>query len=681
MAAKGEKPTEEKGSPEPKDRTRWLLIAVLVLSALAYLNSLSGDFLYDDRIQVVRNPTLPAPFSLAVILKQPFWHFAETTERDVIPPYYRPVTSAFFVLLYKILGLHPLGWHLVSLFLHLLATYLVYRLAKAWGFEPPQAVAAAALFGLHPVHCESVSWISAIPDPIAAVLLLTAFLMHERGQVLPASGLVFLAMLTKEPAMVAPAVLFFRDVYAGSEAPLRRIARAALRALPSGLAAAVMLGLRVHALGSLIGRRTISEGVTNLQALLTIPSVVLEYLRLLFLPIGLAFLYGLDFVASAADSRVVVSALLLATIATLTIWALRTSPAGQSALALMVLFLLPVLNLKAFNREESLFHDRYLYLSSIGFCMLLALLLARTLERFRHPEIFRHAVTVVCAAYFVLTVRQNTFFHDDVALFERANRATGPTPRANVSLGAYYLMERGDKEAAARAFEEALRLNPKGLDAVQNLAEIRRQQGRLTEAEELYLRAIALGSRSPDIYANLGVVRLLQGRFADALPELRRALAMNPENVGTRYNLAWAYQKDGRMTDAEGEYREVVRREPAYREAWINLGGILSDTRRFEEAIGALLKARGLDPGNLSVLFRLAEAYQKAGKCSEAMPLLSTLTTQAPREGAVHALLGLCYESMGLTEKARSAYAAATRLSPDSPQLSIARERRESLGR
>ena len=567
-----------------------------------------GAFVYDDRTEILRNPNLSSLGSFLRSLGQPFWQFAASDPSQHAGPYYRPLCNAALLVVHSLCGGSALGWHLFPIALHLAATALVYALARSWELDEAVSIAAALLFGLHPVHSETTAWISAFPDPLASLFILSALVLLERGRRFSAAGLGFLAMLTKEVAVVFPAVVFARELLRGTGPSHGRLKRAIVVTLPSAALAVVALVIRWRVLGFIGSIDASSAGVPNAQVLLTIPYVLVFYLRMLVWPFGLAVAYPLGYVTSAADPRFWGSLLLLAVLAVLSLAiARRVGAAGLAAVAFSLAFLLPALNLKAFNRHESLLHDRYLYLPSIGFCLLAALGLRRLAARFGGRVAFPALVAAAAVPFFALTVRQNLFWKDDAAMARRGLDVThGRNAVLLDILGAYQMNDLRDPAAAAQSFEEALRLEPDDLSALVDLAVLRKEAARYPEAEALYEKALRAGAPAAATCADLGTAYLLDGKIAEGVASLERALKLDPESTAARYNLAWAYQKQGRNADAEREYRETLRRRPESLEAGINLGLVLIAEGKLAEARAEFIRLRALAPGNQVVLEHLA---------------------------------------------------------------------------
>src|SRR6185503_6259221 len=130
---------------------RLLLFGVLAITALAFVNSLDGQFVYDDRLQVLKNPTINSLANIPRMFTQGVWQFLNEGDKSVVGPYYRPLFNIALIINHALFGLNVFGWHLFSIALHLVVVFLVYCLAREWKLSFEVSAAAALLFGLHPV--------------------------------------------------------------------------------------------------------------------------------------------------------------------------------------------------------------------------------------------------------------------------------------------------------------------------------------------------------------------------------------------------------------------------------------------------------------------------------------------------------------------------------------------------
>ncbi|HKQ06754.1 MAG TPA: tetratricopeptide repeat protein [Blastocatellia bacterium] len=670
-----------------QQRQEWLLLGgVLLITAFAFFNSLDGQFVYDDRLQIVRNPTITRLSNIPRMFVQSVWQFLNEADKAAAGPYYRPLFNIALILNYAFFGLQSFGWHLFSLLVHLGVVLLVYRLARQWSLGRETALAAALLFGLHPAHSESVAWIAALPDPLAAVFMISALLLYERhyhgerrSKVTLGFSilLAFCAMLSKEVAIVFPLFLAARELLdrAPGEPLVKAAVQAVRRAAPYFAVIVLYIVLRYLVLGFVRQDDVTSAQFTQLNVLLTIPSVLLGYARMLFAPYPLAVVYGNKYVESAADPRFWGAALAVAAGLGAAVWLVRRSATGRRALALTILFILPVLNLKAFRPQESLLHDRYLYLPSVGFCILMAMAIDWLASRSaaRRRQIFAGAIAVAALALFVLTFNQNLTWQSEAAMTDNALRVTPRWPFMHNYIGAY-AFEQQRYTDAERAYLEALNDEPNYYDSLSNLGDVYRMQGRLDDAEKMYLKAIAAGAPYADTHYNLGVVYTAQGRLPEAEQALLKALEIEPSKTDARYNLGWVYDNQGKAQQAEQAYSETLAYKPSYPEPRINLGVLLTKQGRYKEALDQLVTAQRYAPDHPIMLYALGDVYYRLGRYDEAITTFNQLTRREPQHRLVYTALGLCYEGKGDKAQARQNYQRAIEVAPADAYTNTARE-------
>src|SRR5262245_37260528 len=111
-----------------RKRERLVLAGLLAISALAYFNAFDGQFVYDDRLQVLKNPTLNSLANIPKMFTQGVWQFLNEGDKTAVGPYYRPIFNIALIINRQLFGLEVFGWHLVSIALHIGVVYLVYRL-------------------------------------------------------------------------------------------------------------------------------------------------------------------------------------------------------------------------------------------------------------------------------------------------------------------------------------------------------------------------------------------------------------------------------------------------------------------------------------------------------------------------------------------------------------------------
>src|SRR5688572_2381225 len=427
-----------------ESRSVFLIVATTVL---VYANSLSGAFVFDDTKQIVGNPSLHSWGNVLRAFTNDVWSFQRgTLTSDIPPPYYRPLFTAYLTINYQIFGLWEPGWHLMNLLVHTIATTLVYFLLKRLSGNQLIAFLAALIFGLHPAHVESVSWISGIPDPLAALFYIPSIIWYVRYREegdrkwLAASVVAFgLSVLCKETPLILPLVFGAWELVRDKREKgwSARVKAMVPQLLPYAIVGAAYLAVRFSVLGRISWKHPFMAQVPDSAIWMTVPYVFLGYLRHLIAPFHLSLIYGTSFINSAFDPRFILpAAILLMLGCALWIYRKKLSPQVWVAIALMVAPILPVLNLKVFHYEY-IIQDRYLYLPSIGFCYLVAILILQ-LARKRSSLVMAISAALLLA-FGASTILQNRVWHDSSALWQRAVYYSPNSWSTHYNLGLAYL--------------------------------------------------------------------------------------------------------------------------------------------------------------------------------------------------------------------------------------------------
>ena len=572
-----------------ESRALFLTIAATVL---AYANSLSGAFVFDDTKQIVGNSSLHSWGNIFRAFTNDVWSFQRgTLTKDIPPPYYRPLFTIYLTIIYQLFGLWEPGWHLMNLLVHTTATVFVYYLLRRLSGDIVIASLAALLFGLHPAHVESVSWISGIPDPLAALFYVPSLIWYVRyreeggSKWLTASVVAYgLAALCKETPLALPLVFIVWELTRepGGKKIVARLRETAWLLVPYAAVAAAYLILRFSVLGRLSWKHPFMARVPNKAIWLTVPYVFVNYLRHLIAPFRLSLIYGTSFIMSAADPRFLLPAAVVLLIAAI-LWIYRKKLDGAlwSALALTIVPLLPVLNLKVFHYEY-IIQDRYLYLPSIGFCSLVVLLIVRVTRG--NQKLTLAIAGAIILAFGVSTILQNRVWHDSVALWQRSLFFAPDAWSTHYNLGLAYLNSK-QNELALRELEQAKLLNP-------------------TEAT---------------IYNNLALAQAARGDLRSAIASSKQALMLDPTTIEAHNNLGAFLYQQGAYTAAKGEFALVLARDPQSVSAHFNLGRTLMAMNENGEAIREYESVLGLKPDDIEARYQLGLSFAAAGRKADAV--------------------------------------------------------------
>jgi Tfp pilus assembly protein PilF len=586
------------------------------ITALAYLGTLAFGFVYDDVLQVFQSPALhewryfPQYFTS---------HVLAAIYPGAGGNYYRPLLMVWLRLNYVLFGPEPAGWHATTVLCHVLATYLVFRVgqqatrsgeldpqglkpaffvdpsgtAEAVPFPKPSfpkpsfpnpdcetsnrmvAFCAALLFGLHPSHIESVAWISGVSDPLMACFFLGSLSMFFEGRgsarishIIYSLVLFGCALLSKETAVVLPALIFVAALMgqqgAGESQPTgRRIWLAIRTSIPYGLVAVLYLGVRFRALH---GFSHPAISLSWKQVLLTWPAVLWFYARHLLLPIGLSEFYTLNYV-DHATARGFWLPLAMVAVVFLVSWfwirALKLWGAAWLAAVLIVLPLLPVLDLRSLTVGDVV-HDRYLYLPSIGFVLLVALSLrelARRMPSFHAVRLPLAATGLIALVFAALTVTQQTQWRNDIQLYTRGleSAPNNLTVRDNL---ANALLAANQPERAIPMYLEVLKRNPGFWRSNYNLGFAYYKLGNPAAAEAYFQRAIQIDPTDSDEFIYLALAQWQRKKFSQAEENARQAIARNPRARGYHLVLGLIEEALGDRNAAMAALRTEVTEHP-----------------------------------------------------------------------------------------------------------------------
>lgn len=522
------RPTPSALAPAPSAAPRWLLPAVLVLAALAFANTLGGAFVYDDTRQIVANALIQDTSRLGEALASDVWAF-RADEGQAGSNYWRPTFVAWLVLCHTLFGLAPLGWHVLSILLHVAVTALAFVFVRRLGLGAWAAAAVALVFAVHPVHTESVAWISGSPDLLLGVALLGAAILaadHARvGGAWRVAAIVALgavAMGAKEIGIMTPLVvgLTVWAVRAGDAERRPTAVRAALwTAAPLVALAVVYLVARNAVIGGFSQEAPWEHGLV--EAALTAPAIVVFYLGQILWPATLGPSYPLrpvDTVTATSFWLPLVGMLLALGLAA---WLARQSRAAAVGVALFALLLLPAFNIGAFPPEH-LVHDRYLYLPLLG-ALLAVAAVAETRLGGRRLAI---GAAVVAVPLLLVTWRANAMWMSEEALWA-ANVETDPTSAFAWTQHGIQLQRAGQADAAIRAYDRAIALRPMAA-AVTARAELLAASGRGADAEAALRSVIAQRPTDHGAYERLAVILQQQNRLDEAEAVLRAGRDANP---------------------------------------------------------------------------------------------------------------------------------------------------------
>ena len=525
------RPPPRPAAPPPPARKypEWLpgAAALAALAIAVYANSLVNGFVSDDKIQLLKNPLVTSAANIPKILGSGVWSILQIPGSP--GNYYRPLQFLAYLAIYECAGFRAPAFHGFMVLLHAVNTVLLYLLVRRLA-GGRTAVAAGALFAVHPIHTEVVDWIAALPDLLVTTLALAGvgWLAREedppRGlRIAGHCGIYLLALLTKETgAMLLPLYAGFGFFYRGRGWPeLRR--NAVLYAAMAGTFV-LYLAMRGAALGGLAPGQEAFFHLTPAEFALSAVVVAAQYLGALLLPLDLNYFHIFHPAAGFTPAFLMAAAALA--VAAAACYRFRT-PLLAYGVFWMAVTLAPAFNLTGVG--QNVFAERYLYLPSAGFCWIAAWAWERLAS-------YRPAWALAAGAAILLAgageaMARNGDWRDDYTLFSVTLRQSPTSGWLHNWMAGVYA-ERGDFDRALAESRLAVQYEP----------------------------------LAPAFRQNLGNALLIKDPRA-AIVEFQKLVALQPDAAENHSDLGIAFEAAGEPREAAAEFQTALRLQPDYREA------------------------------------------------------------------------------------------------------------------
>jgi len=537
----------------------------------------------------------------------------------------------------------------------------------------PAAFLAAILFGLHPIHVESVAWVTERRDVLCGLFYLLCLMSyldyaidHGRETRRRAYGTCIFwftaSLLAKPMAVTLPLVFMLLDAW-----PLGRFSMG-IRSL--GLEKAAFLIL--SALAACLTWITVGQygAIQNLQSI-PLDARFLNaihsfgfYLWKLAFPTDLAALYPLAAVGSGVRLGDLGAAVLFFGLAGLSLAQFRRWPFVPVAALYYLITLLPVSGL--FQAGSQAAADRYAYLPSLGPLWLFSSLVAHSLSRNRWTLWTLIGLSALFLGW--RTIVQERTWVSSVALWENVERVSPDSSVvAEVKLGNAY-QEAGRLGDSLIAYDRAIRLVPSQSVPHDWKGSALLTLGRDAEAEQEFLTAVRLDPKDPLSHCNLSLAYQKTGHFQEALREAQEAVSIDPHS-SLGYNDLGVAEWGLKNTDqALQAYQQAVSLDPGDVNARLNLGDLLLEKGRGAEAAEQYERGISENPREAEFYGNLAYVYFQRGDYPQAVDLLRKALGLQPRNPALYQKLGMTYEKLGRQDLASECFNQARTLSNADPQ-------------
>jgi protein O-mannosyl-transferase len=549
--------------------------AVLFLTTyVVFCGTLANLFVHDDIPQILENSYLRNTGLWRHIFTGSVWSFRGPAQRDNM---YRPLQFISYWLLYRLKGPNPFIFHLAMLAFYSAAVWLVFRLACEILPNTLVAFAGALLWALHPLHVETVAWISALPDLGAAFFYLLAFLLFVRadrsadgsivGHIL-AAIVFFPALFFKEMALSFPIlILAYWFFMPGSTSWRGKLIRWPMYLAP----VAIYLGIRIAVLGRFSESQSLFRPVLHLSEVAI--GLLGQHAKLFFLPLNLSLFRSFNLASSLHSPWPAIALLIL-----LGALLLRKY---EPLLAFLIVWwgvtLLPTLDIRQVNLPVA---DRFSFLPTVGPCLALATFALDWLPKhFTAPKLKTNAATalgVVMILWTVQDVRSVPRWHDNVTLWDQAYVASPNSALPHMLRGVVLQQRDGKMAEAAKEYQLAIQLNLASehplvgvtTDCYVLLGQVKNIQGHTQEAIDDFNHALRVAPGNALAYRALGIVYFPRGDYARARGYFQKTVELAPQDLEAQFFLGTCLLKLGDFHGAADQFRSAHESDSTYYQAY-----------------------------------------------------------------------------------------------------------------
>ena len=631
---------------------------IIAATLIFYIPAINGGFIWDDHAHVLFDTDLQSLSGLGKI-----W-FTKATQQ-----YYPLVYSSFWVE-WQLWGNNPLGYHIVNVLVHSANAIVLALILKRLGLRG--AWAAALIFALHPVHVESVAWISERKNVLSGLFFLASLLVFLKSEDAEESEIKFyilsfvlfvLALFSKTVVSTLPVIfIIIRWMRAR---PFDR--SFILRLVPFFIAGLVMGLVTVWWEATQVGASGVEWELTFADRLMLPARIVWFYLVKLFIPVNLTFIYPRWTPDASLLWQWVFILKIIVAFVLLWVFRKKITRAPVAALACFAVTLFPALGfIDVFPFRYSFVADHFQYLASIFIIALMVgvvdAVIINLARAVRPTAIFVTIVTAFVLGF--LTWQQGHAYKDPETLWRDVLEKNPTAWIAHNNLG-QILYERGEMDKAIEYYQEAITLWPNAREARHNLASSLFKVGKIKEAESHFRAALKLAPDTSHTLSELAVLLSATGRLAEAQKNALKAAQIDPENADIQNNLGIVFLRSNMADRAMASFTKAITLRPEFREVHNNIGIVHSMQGRLAAAVVSFKKALEIDPAYSEGHYNLGVTYEDLNKTKEA----ETHYKEAVRLNPLHAQalnnLGNIYFKKGDFKEAEGFYREALKANPD----------------
>lgn len=584
------------------------IVFLVIITFLCFSDSLKNELTnWDDQQYIIENP---------LVKSLSFENIQEIFSTNVMGNYH-PLAILSFAVDYHFYKLSPEGYHTTSLIIHLLNTILIFLFFRSLSNSLLVAFITALLFGIHPMHVESVAWVSERKDVLylffyMASLYTYLFFIKANNRkwffYLLTFLLFALSLISKAQAVTLPLILLLID-YLVKRKYEKKLLIEKIPFLLLSIAMGIVAIIAQKETGAItdipifpLFDRILfaSYGFFNYILMMVVPINLSAYYSY---PVKVENLYPIIYYASPVFLLLIIFFIIRFLISN------REFIFGFAFFILNIVLLLQLLPVGG-----SIMSDRYTYLSYVGLCFIIGNTFSKTwnspIKKISSYKYF-FAVVLLLFIYFLgySTVLRNKIWRNSETLWTDVIRKNPKTVIAYGNRGSYY-QKQGKLDIALNDFNKALSLKPNQIHALINRADIFRGNGQYDLSIADCNLAILTDSSYSGAYMNRGIAYCIVGRLDEAFNDFEKVISLDPKNANVYCNRGNLFDMKGQVDSAISNYSKAIFIKPEYSEAYYNRGKTYLRKGNYDSAISDFNLALQYKSNYYDVYFFRSQAYK-----------------------------------------------------------------------
>jgi protein O-mannosyl-transferase len=571
----------------------WAIFALLIFTAILYSRALSNGITFMDDDYYILNNYYLRDFSLKGVYAI-FSHFYSYN--------YHPLTTFTNLLEYTAFGLNPLPYHLFNVLLHVLNTWLAYKVAEQLSGKTTTALIVAILFAVHPMHVESVAWLSERKDVLYSAFYLGAVLSYlkyiktgyKSNLYFITIGLFVGSLFSKSAAVTLPVLLVAVDVYKGRAINTKSL----LEKIPF-LLLSILFGILAIMSQSAGGAlKDLSQSYDVITRVFLFTSAISSYLIRLVAPVGLSAIHF--FPDLHGGSLPWYYYLSLPFLGVLTWLALRKSSYRKEVIFGVSFFLITIsIMLQIVAVGNALTAERYTYLPYIG----LFYIAGQWIAGMETTKMYYNILGVFCVFALIFSIqtwsRIGVWQNSDVLFTDVTEHDPGNW--RNCFVHYYWGVAKhanGDMNGAIDEYGKAIALKADYTRAYSDRGIVFEELGDFKSALADYKKAVYLDSTHADLFNYRGWAYFKTGDTALAFRDFRKSAQLNPRYAPVYNNMGWVYNQTGDTAAAMQYYNKAIEVDPRFDKPYLNRAAMKANANDAKGAIDDYSTVIKLFPDN-----------------------------------------------------------------------------------